>query len=129
VDCKSVIHLHDLGTLLYFARTRYEDRDRPLTNGLRSIPYVFEHHGSFGVLLEDRTVDRARQYHFYHLAKLYAKGGRNGTRTRALPICASLEGSSINQKLTKDPEIWRCCAKLTPDFNIAATRGIVFPQL
>ena len=42
----------------------------------RIVDEVFEHHGNFGVMLEERSVEERGKFHYY-MAKLYAKGGRN----------------------------------------------------
>ena len=37
---------------------------------------VFEHHGSYGVLLQERSVAERAKFHFY-LGQTYAKAGMN----------------------------------------------------
>jgi tetratricopeptide (TPR) repeat protein len=39
-------------------------------------PEVFEHRGSAGVLLQERSVEERAKFHFY-LAKTYAKSGQH----------------------------------------------------
>jgi len=65
----------NLGTAL-FARKKYEDATVSYQTALKLDPEVFERHGNFGVLLEERSVEEKAKYHFY-LAKLYAKDGRH----------------------------------------------------
>ena len=65
----------NLGTA-YFARKRYEDATKSFQTAIRLDPDVFERHGNFGVMLEERSVEERGKFHFY-MAKLYAKGGRN----------------------------------------------------
>lgn len=65
----------NLGTA-WFARKSYTKADRNYQIALKLDPNVFEHHGSFGQILEERTVEERARFHFY-LAKTYAKQGRN----------------------------------------------------
>ena len=63
---------------------------------------VFEHHGSYGVLLEERSVEERAKFHFY-LARTYAKAGMN---ERALQYIrkALEEGFKEKKKLMEEPE-------------------------
>jgi tetratricopeptide (TPR) repeat protein len=74
-ESKSASIYMNLGTA-YFARKRYEQATTAYQTAMRLDPEVFERHGNFGVMLEERSVEERGKFHFY-LAKLYAKGGRN----------------------------------------------------
>jgi tetratricopeptide (TPR) repeat protein len=74
-EAKSASIYMNLGTA-QFARKQYEKATASYQTAMKLDPDVFEHHGNFGVILEERSVEERAKYHFY-LAKLYAKGGRN----------------------------------------------------
>ena len=91
----------NLGTA-EFARKKYEQATTAYQTALKLDPDVFEHHGSFGVMLEEHSVQERAKYHYY-LAKLYAKGGRNELAIQYLRKALE-EGFKEKDKLTKDPE-------------------------
>jgi tetratricopeptide (TPR) repeat protein len=111
-DGKSAPIYMNLGTA-YFARKRYEDTTKAYEHALALDPDVFEHHSSFGVMLEERTVEERAKYHLY-LAKLYAKDGRNELAIQYLRKALE-EGLKEKKKLDQEPEF----AKLreTPEFK------------
>jgi len=90
----------NLGTA-YFARKRYEDATTAYQTALRLDPDVFERHGNFGVMLEERSVEERGKFHFY-LAKLYAKGGRNELALQYLR--KALEEGFRDKKMGELPE-------------------------
>ena len=63
----------NLGTA-FFARKKYADAFTAYQKALELDPEVFEHRGSQGVLLQERSVEERAKFHFY-LAKTYAKSG------------------------------------------------------
>jgi tetratricopeptide (TPR) repeat protein len=91
----------NLGTA-YFARKKYKEASLTYQTALRLDPDVFEHRSSYGVLLEERSVDERAKFHYY-LAKTYAKAGMND---RALQYIrkALEEGFTERKKLLEDPE-------------------------
>ena len=91
----------NLGTA-EFARKRYEQATTAYQMALKIDPDVFEHHGNFGVMLEEHSVQERAKYHYY-LAKLYAKGGRNDLAIQYLRKALE-EGFKEKDKLNKDPE-------------------------
>jgi len=103
----------NLGTA-YFARKQYEETTKAYEHALSLDPDVFEHHGSFGVMLEERTVEERAKYHLY-LAKLYAKDGRNELALQYLRKALEEGLKEEKKKLDQEPEF----AKLreTPEFK------------
>jgi tetratricopeptide (TPR) repeat protein len=111
-DTRSAPIYMNLGTA-YFARKQYPNTTKAYEQALALDPDVFEHHGSFGVMLEERTVEERAKYHLY-LAKLYAKDGRNELALQYLRKALE-EGIKEKKKLDQEPEF----AKLreTPEFK------------
>jgi len=111
-DPKAAPIYMNLGTA-WFARKKYEQTTAAYEHALALDPDVFEHHGSFGVMLEERTVEERAKYHLY-LAKLYARDGRNELALQYLRKALE-EGIKEKKKLEQEPEF----AKLrnTPEFK------------
>lgn len=65
----------NLGTA-YFARKDYRRAIECYEKAISLDPDVFERRGTSGVLLQERSVEERAKFH-YHLAKVYAKSGRN----------------------------------------------------
>lgn len=65
----------NLGTA-YFARKDYRRAIECYEKAISLDPDVFERRGTHGVLLQERSVEERAKFH-YHLAKVYAKNGRN----------------------------------------------------
>ena len=63
---------------------------------------MFEHHGNYGVMLEERNVEERAKFHFY-LAKLYAKDGRNDLALQYLRKALE-EGFKEKKKVEEEPE-------------------------
>ena len=101
----------NLGTA-YFARKRYEDATKSFQTALSLDPEVFERHGNFGVMLEERNVEERAKFHFY-LAKLYAKGGRSDLSLQYLR--KALEEGFREKKLGEEPEF--ASMKEMPEFK------------
>jgi tetratricopeptide (TPR) repeat protein len=93
--------LSNLGTA-YFARKQYKLAAENYQQALALDPDVFEHRNSWGVLLQERSVEERAKFHYY-LAKTYAKAGMND---RALQYIrkALEEGFTERKKLMEDPE-------------------------
>ena len=69
---------------------------------LKLDPEVFEHRGSMGILLQERTVEERAKYHYY-LAKTYAKAG--DVEHTLIYVRKSLEeGFKEREKFNKEPE-------------------------
>ena len=96
---KSASIYMNLGTA-FFARKRYDEAAKAYQTALRLDPEVFERHGNFGVMLEERSVDERAKYHFF-LAKLYARGGRNELAIQYLRKSLE-EGFKEKKKIEED---------------------------
>jgi tetratricopeptide (TPR) repeat protein len=91
----------NLGTA-YFARKKYKDAFASYQKALSIDPEVFEHTSSYGVMLQERTVEERAKYHFY-LAKTYAHAGQ--TDYALLHIRKALEeGFKDRKKFLEEPE-------------------------
>ncbi len=86
----------------YFGRKDYKRASEWYEAALQLDPDVFEHHSSFGTLMQERTVEERATFHLY-LAKMYAKEGAN---ERALIYLrkALEEGVKDRQKIPDMPE-------------------------
>jgi tetratricopeptide (TPR) repeat protein len=91
----------NLGTAL-FARKQYDQAMKAFQTAMSLDPDVFEHRGSYGILLEERSVEERAKYHYY-VAKVYAKNGRNELAIQYLRK-AFEEGLKDRKQLEKDPE-------------------------
>jgi len=91
----------NLGTA-YFAEKRYKQAWEAYNAAFQLDPEVFEHRNTYGVLLQERTVEERARFHYY-LAKIYAKQGQTD---RALQYIrkALEEGFTDRKKLLQDPE-------------------------
>jgi len=98
---KSASIYMNLGTA-QFARKQYDRATVSYQTAMKLDPDVFEHHGNFGVILEERSVEERAKYHFY-LAKLYAKGGRNELALQYLRKSLE-EGFKEKKKLSEDSD-------------------------
>jgi tetratricopeptide (TPR) repeat protein len=102
----------NLGTA-YFARKDYKAATEAFQKALELDPEVFEHRGSHGVLLQERSVEERAKFHYY-LAKMYAKSGAND---RALLYMrkALEEGFKDKKKFQEEPEFAR--VRELPEFQ------------
>jgi tetratricopeptide (TPR) repeat protein len=100
-ESKSASIYMNLGTA-QFARKRYEEATKAYRMAMSLDPDVFERHGNFGVMLEERTVQEKAKYHFY-LAKLYAKDARNELALQYLRKAIE-EGFKDKKKIEEEPE-------------------------
>jgi tetratricopeptide (TPR) repeat protein len=91
----------NLGTA-YFARKKYQEAAQAYQTALSLDKDVFERHSSYGVMLEERSVQERAKFH-YVLAQQYARAGMND---RALQYIrkALEEGFKDKKKLAEDPE-------------------------
>lgn len=86
----------------YFARKDYKRATQYYEEALKLDPDVFEHHGTFGTIMQERTVEELATFHLY-LAKMYAKAG---SKDRALIYLrkALEEGVKDRSKIPEIPE-------------------------
>ena len=86
----------------YFGRKDYKHASEWYEEALKLDPDVFEHHSSFGTLMQERTVEERATFHLY-LAKMYAKSGAN---ERAIIYLrkALEEGVKDRNKIPEMPE-------------------------
>lgn len=91
----------NLGTA-YYSRGKFEDMTKAYQQALALDPNIFEHRGTVGTELQDRTVaDRAR-FH-YELARMYAHTGRNELALQYLRKALE-EGLKEKDKMVQAPE-------------------------
>lgn len=86
----------------WFSRKQYPKAMEDYQTAVRLEPDIFEHHGTFGQILEERTVEERAKYHFF-LAKLYAKQGRNELAIQNLRKALE-EGYKEKKKLEEEPD-------------------------
>ena len=91
----------NLGTA-YFARKMEKESIAEYRTALQLDPDVFERHGTYGVLMEERSVEEKAKYH-YALAKLYAVADRQDLALQYLRKALE-EGFRDRKKMTQDPE-------------------------
>lgn len=97
----------------YFGRKDYKEATDYYEKALQLDPDVFEHHSTFGTLMQERTVEERAKFHLY-LAKMYAKSGSN---ERALIYLrkALEEGVKDREKIPGMPEF--AVLKTDPGFK------------
>jgi tetratricopeptide (TPR) repeat protein len=102
----------------WFARKQYQKGTEDYQVALNLDPEIFEHHGTFGQMLEERSIEDRARYHF-ELAKLYAKSGRNGLALQNLRKSLE-EGYKDKKKIEEVPEF--AAIKDLPEFQEIMTR-------
>lgn len=86
----------------YFARRKYKDAVAAYEQAMALDPYVFDHHNTYGVLLQERAVDDLAKFHFY-LAKVYAERGLKDQALVYIRKCLE-EGFKDKKRFDEDPE-------------------------
>ena len=89
----------NLGTS-FFARRRYKDASKAYFQALQLDPNVFETRGTFGTLLQERSVGNRGKY-YYFMAKAYA-GVEHWERTILYLRKALEEGFGSRRKIATD---------------------------
>jgi pentatricopeptide repeat protein len=102
----------NLGTA-YFARKKYKEAFASYEKALSLDPEVFEHRNTYGVLLQERSVEERAKFHFY-LARAYAKAG-NTERALQYLRKALEEGLKERDKIPETPEF--AALKENPEFQ------------
>jgi tetratricopeptide (TPR) repeat protein len=91
----------NLGTA-YFAVKKYKEAWVAYNTAVQLDPEVFEHHSTYGVLLQERTVDERARFHYY-MAKIYAGQGRRDLALQYIRKALE-EGFTDRKKFLQDPE-------------------------
>ena len=73
-DSKSAAVYVNLGSA-WFSRKDFPKAQDAFQTAVRLDPDVFERHGNYGVLMQERNIEDRAKFHFY-LARMYAKSGR-----------------------------------------------------
>jgi tetratricopeptide (TPR) repeat protein len=97
----SASFLSNIGTA-YFARKQYDEAFQFYDQALALDPEVFEHRGTQGTILQERTVEEKARFH-YALAKSYAKAGATERALQYIRMSVE-EGFKEKEKFLKDPE-------------------------
>jgi tetratricopeptide (TPR) repeat protein len=97
----SASFLSNIGTA-YFARKQYDVAFKFYDQALALDADVFEHRGTQGTILQERTVEEKARFH-YALAKSYAKAGATGRALQYIRMSLE-EGFKDKEKFIKDPE-------------------------
>jgi tetratricopeptide (TPR) repeat protein len=93
--------MSNLGTA-FFAKKDYKHAGEEYQAALKLDPDVFEHHDSFGVILEEHTVAERAKFHYY-LAKMFAE--QHLTDRALLYVRKSLEeGFTDRNTFMAEPE-------------------------
>jgi len=97
----------------YFAKKDFKQGMQWYEGALKLDPDVFEHHSTFGTIMQERTVEERATFHLY-LAKMYAK---SGSTERALIYLrkALEEGVKNRDKISAMPEF--ASLKTTAEFK------------
>ncbi|MDQ1471653.1 MAG: hypothetical protein QOJ99_3133 [Bryobacterales bacterium] len=91
----------NMGTA-YYSRGRFEDMAKAYQKALSLDPNIFEHRGTVGTELQDRTVSDRARYH-YELARMYAQTGKNELALQYLRKALE-EGLKDKDKMVGVPE-------------------------
>lgn len=91
----------NLGTA-WFARKNYKKASECYAKALTLDAEVFEHRGTAGTLLQERSVSERAKFHFY-LSKTYANAGMNERALQYMRMCLE-EGFKERKRFVEDPE-------------------------
>jgi tetratricopeptide (TPR) repeat protein len=100
-DSKSAAVYVNLGSA-WFSRKNYERAQLAFQTAVHLDPEVFERHGNYGVMMQERNIEERAKFHFY-LARMYAKSGRNELAMQYLRKALE-EGFRERQKVAEAPE-------------------------
>ena len=112
----------NLGTA-YFARKNYQVAFEEYQKALELDPDVFEHRGTQGVLLQERTVAERAKYHYY-LSKTYAKTGATAKALQYMRMAIE-EGFKERKRFSEEPEF--AAMRELPEFQQLLTMEIRVP--
>jgi tetratricopeptide (TPR) repeat protein len=91
----------NLGTA-FFARKKYREASEAYAKALELDPEVFEHRNSYGVMLQERSVEERAKFHYY-LARVYANAQMFDRAMQYLRKALE-EGFRDRNRLKEDPE-------------------------
>jgi tetratricopeptide (TPR) repeat protein len=91
----------NLGTA-YFARKQYKEAAESYQKAIALDPDVFDHHSTYGELLQERNVEERAKFHYY-LAKTFAQAG-NVERAIQYIRKSIEEGFKDRKKYLEEPE-------------------------
>jgi tetratricopeptide (TPR) repeat protein len=91
----------NLGTA-FFARKKYKNASEAYAKALELDPEVFEHRNSYGVMLQERSVEERAKFHYY-LARVYANAQMFDRAMQYLRKALE-EGFRDRNRLKEDPE-------------------------
>lgn len=97
----------------YFGRKDYKHATVYYEEALKLDPDVFEHHSTFGTLMQERTIEERAKFHLY-LAKMYAQSGKNDRAIIYLRKALE-EGVKDRKKIPDMPEF--ASLKSSPAFK------------
>jgi tetratricopeptide (TPR) repeat protein len=97
----------------YFGRKDYKHATIYYEAALKLDPDVFEHHSTFGTLMQERTIEERAKFHLY-LAKMYAQSGKNDRAIIYLRKALE-EGVKDRKKIPDMPEF--ASLKSSPAFK------------
>jgi len=100
-DPKSAAVYVNLGSA-WFSRKNYVRAQEAFQTAVHLDPEVFERHGNYGVMMQERNIEERAKFHFY-LARMYAKSGRNELAMQYLRKALE-EGFREKQKVAEAPE-------------------------
>ena len=109
----------NLGTS-FFARGKFKDASKAYLTALQLDPEVFEHRGSNGTLLQERSVTNRGKY-YYFMAKAYAQAGLYDNAL--LNVRKALEeGYNQRKKIAADKAF-------EPMLDMPAFQRVIFPEM
>ena len=111
-EARGAVTYENLGRA-WFNRKDYARALECMQTALRLDPEVFQHHGSFGQILEETSIAERAKYHFY-LAKVYATSGRNDLALQYLRSALE-EGFKDKKSLDEEPDF--ATLKDLPEFK------------
>lgn len=89
--------------MAWFGRKQYQKATQDFQTALSLDPNIFEHHGTFGQILEERSVAERAKFHFT-VAKMYAKQGRTDLALQYLRKSLEEGYKPEKKKIEDEPE-------------------------
>ena len=105
--------------IAYFKRRNYKEAAESFQKAVTIDPEVFEHRGSFGVILQEQTVSGEERAKFhYSLAKTYAKAGQIDRAIQYIRKALE-EGFTERTKMMSEPDF--AALREMPEFKELVT--------